>query len=121
MDAPNPAPASPPPHVARIIERLQEVVPDFPACPICRTLSGFELGPGLVYLAVSPFGGPLIPPFLGPTSAQACAVLTCKKCGNTVLINLATLGLNELTGLVFVDGGLQSVQQHLVETNDLAS
>lgn len=78
----------------RIIQAVQERAPGA-TCPFCRTNS-FTLAEGSVQMTVVPFHFPGGLPlrFGGPT--MPCAVLVCQRCGNTILLNLMTLGLGDL-------------------------
>ena len=77
----------------KIITRIVERLPDkrMPNCPIC-TKNNWELARGFVSLSLSEdprqaaLGGTMLP----------CAVIVCRVCGNTVLMNLIALELDEI-------------------------
>ena len=77
----------------RILAAIDERLPEgrVGPCPICGT-TDWKLASGFVVLKVEArvrgmaFGGPAIP----------CAAIVCKNCGNTHLMNLVVLGLEDL-------------------------
>lgn len=79
----------------RVVAAIQQKAPHLQACPVCGTLSGYQLEDGFVFFTVQDtptriqLGGRGIP----------CIVLTCKNCGNTVFLNVTVLGLRDLFGL----------------------
>jgi hypothetical protein len=82
--------------IARIVERIERPLD---ACPLCHTFSGFALSQGVLYFVIVPFGQP--PPPLPAGRAQPVVSLVCQKCGYQMFFNLATLGLTDLTGLIY--------------------
>lgn len=82
--------------LARIQTALAERAPKFGSCPLCGT-DNWAVAPGLVDLDLRSnlssgkviVGGPSYPNL----------VFICNRCGNTVLMNVFTLGLHDLFGL----------------------
>lgn len=77
---------------ARILQAIQERVPNVAPCAVCGTRN-FTLGEGFVRLDLSELhssairiGGPALP----------SVALVCQNCGNTILLNLIVLGLTDL-------------------------
>jgi hypothetical protein len=75
----------------RIIKGLQARGAPKP-CAVCGHPT-FNLAPGLVYLIMQFTAQPML-----QNPSLPCAALSCDNCGNTVLINLHTLGLGGLLG-----------------------
>jgi hypothetical protein len=74
----------------QIIETIQQRAQGLGSCTLCNRAQ-WVLANGLVILSLSEnleevsLGGPSLP----------CAALVCQNCGNTLLINLVTLGLTD--------------------------
>lgn len=77
----------------RIIKAITERVPNMAACSVCRTRN-FTLGEGLVRLDLSELHSSTIRIGGGPSLPSV--VLVCQNCGNTILLNLIVLGLQDL-------------------------
>lgn len=78
---------------ARLITAIRERVPLL-ECPICHTKE-FILGEDLVPLPLAPFHAP--PGMVRMTGRSSPSViLICQHCGNTVLLNLVVLGLQDM-------------------------
>lgn len=77
---------------ARIIQAINEKAARPLSCSWCGT-NKFTLTDGYVSLVIQDFGATLLQ--LGGQALPAVA-LTCQQCGNTVLLNLITLGLGDL-------------------------
>jgi hypothetical protein len=76
-------------HYDRILNALKARGAPKP-CAVCGN-PNFTLAPGLVYLIMQYEVQPMLQ---GPR--LPCAALSCDNCGNTVLINLRSLGLEDL-------------------------
>ncbi len=84
---------NPPETDERILAAIHEKVPELGPCSICRTSSGYVLAEGFVSLVLQSFGAT---GFVIGGQALPCIALTCRRCGNTVLLNAYVLGLGEL-------------------------
>ncbi|HEV3040253.1 MAG TPA: hypothetical protein VHA33_20990 [Candidatus Angelobacter sp.] len=80
----------------RIVQKLVEKIGTNKACPMCGR-SGWLVNDGLVLLTLqSPaqaaitIGGKALPSL----------TITCTTCGNTVFLNVFTLGLGDVLGMV---------------------
>jgi len=81
----------------KIVQAISEHVPNVEPCPFCGTRSGYTLTDGLVQMRVNDFGS--VPVAGAPGRALPLVVMSCKKCGHTLFLNVYQLGLPELTSL----------------------
>lgn len=80
----------------RILARIRERAPTVRSCPLCGTMNGYTLVPTLVKLMLSE---PHTPQIVVGNQAMPFAVLICNQCGNTLFVNLFTIGLGDISGL----------------------
>lgn len=82
-----------PEHQERILARIQERAPGMGVCPICRSPEWRVQNAGYVVLTLQDNmaafrigGGPSMP----------MVTITCQNCGNTQLLNMIVLGLEDM-------------------------
>jgi hypothetical protein len=75
----------------RVLAAIQQRVPEVASCPVCGQRD-WTLADGLVRLTLQEKRGVVV---LGGRN-MPCVALTCKRCGNTLLLNVIVLGLRDL-------------------------
>lgn len=75
----------------RVISAVSAKAPTLGACPVCAHPE-WTLADGFIFLAIQEPSGPVV---LGGPS-MPCVALVCNNCGNTVLLNVMTLGLRDM-------------------------
>jgi hypothetical protein len=78
---------------AEIVARINERTKNHPIlCPVCGQVGSYVLGDGFTFLVVQYTNQQV--KLAG--DGMPCLALTCRVCGNTLLINLLILGLPHL-------------------------
>ena len=75
----------------RVLAVIQQRVPEVARCPVCGQ-HDWTLADGLVRLTLQEERGVVV---VGGRN-MPCVALICKRCGNTLLLNVIVLGLRDL-------------------------
>ena len=81
-----------PEEMDRIVAAIRERVPEIAKCAACGH-DQWTLADGLVRLTLQKERGVVV---VGGRN-MPCVALICKRCGNTLLLNMIVLGLEDLT------------------------